>query len=164
MLYGCEPCYPVNKTDREKLEKSHKFACRIMSRDFRRSTTYQSLLTTLDLQPLWQTVLTKRLILFHSYILGLRHSPLNVPLLAISDKRRSARTNHDLTVDIPFGRHRFLKSAFVCTATAYNLLPNNIIHQHFNKFIKSVSETQLIQTLITDLRLSNSKIVQVIDI
>ena len=134
-----------------------------MCRDFRRTTTYQSLLTTLDLQPLWQTVLTKRLILFHSYVLGLRHSPLNIPLLANSDKRRSVR-NNQLTVDIPFGRHRFLKSAFVFTATAYNLLPNNIIHQHFNKFIKSVSETPLIQTLITDLRLSNSKIVQVIDI
>lgn len=170
LLYSCESTYPSLQVDRIRLERTQKFVTRLITGRFRNANTidvsYDWLLSQFRLEPIWKTVYSKRLCLIHSYVNGFRHSPPNmITLKRDSHLRSSSRTNHNGAIIIPHCKTvRFNSSAFISSATAYNLLPADSINLSKLAFKKYVNSQPCLDSVISSITLLDSKIITVIDI
>jgi ribonucleases P/MRP protein subunit RPP40 len=91
-LYAIETWYPPAKTDQIKLERALKFAIRLVTNDFKSSTTYEDLLRKGKWKPLCSIVAGRRTILIRKYLSGERYIPESVfPLQEMDLNRRSQR-------------------------------------------------------------------------
>ena len=164
LLYAIEVSYPTNKQDCKSIERVQRFACQLITGNY--DTAYNTMLSDLNLQSIWQTVFTRRLTLMHSYISGYRYSPPGmINLIRDSTNRYSTRSNHHNAVAIPnFKLNTLAKSPLVSSSVAYNLLPSNLVSLNKKQFKKAVSNHSIISTILEKTSNLRSKIVFKLDL
>ena len=147
------------------MERAQKFCCRLILRDWSYNTTYDSLLSRLNLQPLWISVFQRRLCLIHSYITGCRYFPSGVIVLLKNSAIRSSPRNHTNTILIPnnIKFSRYTNSAFITSSIAYNTLSTTDVTLSIKQFKKLVSTLPFFIDMMCKIQHFNSKIVQVLD-
>ena len=153
LLYCCETTYPTFACDRLRLERTQKFACRLLLGDFRQTSSYDGLLSELRMQALWRTVFTRRLCLIHFYVTAHRHCPADLLTLAHThNPHLSTRKNHKNSILIPCCKR---VSPFIASSFAYNSLPPTIVTLSPSKFKTAISNDSVFNDVC--LKLFNTK-------
>jgi hypothetical protein len=138
LLYGQLPCYPTNKSDRFALERLLRYAARVVSNDY--TGNYGELLSKVDVQPIYQTVIHRRILLAEQYCTGLRYLPPGVlqPFVHRSWTRR--RTNDRALRLSTSSSLRIHNSALEDIVMTWNRLPNELARLRKPALKKALAE------------------------
>ena len=166
LLYAVEVVYPINTSDRIKLERCQKYALRLILGCFSHDVSYGSLCSRTGFAAIYHTVFTKRLYLIHAYVYGFRHFPSGVIVLLNNSNRRSSnRSNHSCAIFIPkCSISRFSNSAFVVSCVAYNCLPSDTVLLSSSRFKSQIALQSTFEFILHKIANFNSKIVTIIGI
>lgn len=165
LMYAIEVWYPTSNFGRNLLEKTQKYACRLITRNFDHTVSYNALLSRLNLIPLYRFVFVRRLSMIRSFIAGKRHLPQGImSFLSESGTRASTRLNHAWAVLVPrFRYERPSRSALYLSATAFNCLPFDIVTLPVRKFTRAITCHSLFTSVMDNLDSAKAKIVSIFD-
>ena len=154
LLYGIEAIYPRHKADRVSIERVNKFACRYITNNWSWSTSYVSLLTKCNLSPIFETVLSLRLTLVHSYVTNRRFC--HPDIIVFGQPNFSSRVfcqSHRLAISIPRNPkfyQFFIESPHYSIVSAYNLIqPHCLVNLPLSQFKKSVTHPSFVSTFMS---------------
>ena len=165
LVYAIEAYYPRVDYGRKAIEKCQKFACRLILRNYSRSVTYSSLLSSLNWQPVYKYVFVRRLFFVYSVASNRRFFPGGFfVLLYRSNRRHSVRTNHPLSLDLSCfrGKHSST-SVFGLSSVAFNALPAALFSLSTKQFVRALSGDDVFDHVMNSLRLSNLVVVSEFD-
>jgi hypothetical protein len=158
LLYGIEVWYPPNTGHQIQIEKSQKFALRLITNDFKQETTYSNLLSRLKWTPIYRVVAERRLLNIKRYIDGLRYIPDDVFQLSTTNQpitRQSARLKemgkkHSLNLLVSRENKNLLEEKLVAavTRTMWNALDEETVRARYSEYEAIVKSASLFQSLI----------------
>lgn len=163
LLYCIGIWYPATIYGRNLLEKTQKYVCRLILRNFDHAVNYDSLLSMLNLTPLYSYVFVRRLSMIRCFISGKRHIPPGI-LSFVSERgtRVSSRINHSWAITIPRFRHeRSSRLALYLSAAAFNVVPFDIVVLPLRKFVRAIKCADLFNNIMRSLGSAKTKIVSV---
>jgi len=128
LLYATDICYPSQIGLQQSLERTHRYAARLASNDFK--SEYPVILEKLGWKSLQQKATERGLTLLWSYVHGKRDMCDNVfELVRQTDRRVSSRTGHAKQLVLP-----------TTTKAHVHGLPLNILKRQWNALRKDEVE------------------------
>ncbi len=144
LLYAMPVCFPRFKRDIILLERTQKFACRLIVNNF--DLRYNELLSITKLHSIIRTVVEYRFILIYKYVYNYRHVPPGVICVRNGCSRR---TNHSKTIYIPNCKLESTNtSCFYQCARLWNFLSDDEISLDFIGFRNFVRSNALFERLL----------------
>ncbi len=101
LLYALPVSCPSSKLTWFKLERVHRFACRLLTNDF--CSPYTVLLKSLRFECIQDICICRQLLLCYKYVHGLRHFPvdLDVPNSVQNHRHNLRRRGHSMQLKLP---------------------------------------------------------------
>lgn len=149
-LYGLTVTYPRCKGGQLSLERLNKFAMHLSTNDYR--STYEDLLRRTQTQPVFQTVLHRRIQIMRKYRRGQRYLPPgNIQPLVQSNVLRHRYHDFAMRPNEQTGL-RYRDSALELAIQVWNRLPDNLIGDNFGDI-----KTRLAKASYVDLQWSDCR-------
>jgi hypothetical protein len=156
LLYAVEVWHPPGKNSKVYVEKLQKFAARIVTNDFQRDVTYESLLQKLAWKPIYMLVMERRLMMMKSYMDGKRPFPESIFSVVVSASTRTSQrladkvSNHSLKISYALSksanvRCKDLAASNMCQL--WNALTEEVVRQPSSTFRESIHSDEVFALL-----------------
>jgi hypothetical protein len=126
LAYGLAAVGPSNASDWHQLERVHRFAARLVTKDF--VSDYSMLLRNLNWTSMKYECYRRQLRLVHNYVHGFRHMPFHFTFV---QRRRQLRVRaHDMLIDLPaVNDYCVIRDLPICAGIElFNHLPCQFFH------------------------------------
>ena len=121
--YGMIAAYPGLKCDQNLLERLNSYICKVTSNDY--VSSYEDLLSRLNVQPLFQTITHRRILLAQKYVTTCRYQPPGT-IRGLTNPRFRLRSHaRSVTVSPPTARQTN-SSSLEDVAAIWNRVPANL--------------------------------------
>ena len=135
LLYACTVTYPINITDRYRLERVQSYAAKLVLNRF--DLSYSEMLSNLKWKSIVRTVCERRCITFYKYVHGLRFLPSEYIVVQSSVRTtRQSNSNHSLVVSVPCTKlTRTTKTCLYISSCIWNRLSESVINVNVTKLL-----------------------------
>jgi hypothetical protein len=153
LLYGIEVWYPSDDTRQQRIERTQKYAARLITNNFKAEANYDELIKQLGWKSIQCQVMEKRLINLYKYKHCLRYIPEEVfPKEVPTNNRRSnrlAQTRHSNCLQLPTKQKnaKEIKLVVAQSILAWNALTEDIIKKDLKGFVNGIKSTEIFEKM-----------------